>query len=113
MDPIRLELARGQRLNTEIKTFAPKIERQRLAIARALLQDPLVLILDEATSAVDRDTEARLVGAVDTLFAGRTRIVISHRAEALAGADRVFEIADGAFRPAAVAQIAAGGTDHG
>jgi ATP-binding cassette subfamily B protein len=68
-------------------------QRQRLAIARALLQDPLVLILDEATSAVDLETEASLIAAVDDLFAGRTRIVVSHRAEALVGADRVLELA--------------------
>jgi len=68
-------------------------QRQRLAIARALLRDPLVLILDEATSAVDVETEASLIAAVDDLFAGRTRIVVSHRAEALASADRVLELA--------------------
>jgi len=88
-------------------------QRQRLAIARALLQDPLVLILDEATSAVDRDAEARLISAVDTLFAGRTRIVISHRGEALAGADKVFEIKDGTFRPTDMATLAAGRPTHG
>ncbi len=70
-------------------------ERQRLAIARALLQAPLVLILDEATSAVDRAAEARLMAEIDRLFAGCTRIVISHRADLLAGADLVLRLADG------------------
>lgn len=87
-------------------------QRQRLAIARSLLQDPLVLILDEATSAVDLDTEARLIQAVDTLFAGRTRIVISHRGEALAGADRVFQIAGRTFHPADAVQLAASEPDR-
>ncbi|WP_332675618.1 ABC transporter ATP-binding protein [Aromatoleum sp.] len=62
-------------------------ERQRIAVARALLQDPCVLVLDEATSAVDEATEAQVIAAVDTLFAGRTRILISHRAATLVGCD--------------------------
>lgn len=62
-------------------------ERQRIAIARALLQDPCVLVLDEATSAVDEATEAQVIAAVDALFAGRTRILISHRAATLVGCD--------------------------
>lgn len=62
-------------------------QRQRIAIARALLQDPCVLVLDEATSAVDEATEAQVIAAVDELFAGRTRIFVSHRAATLAGCD--------------------------
>ena len=54
-------------------------ERQRLSIARALLKDPPVLILDEATASVDTATEKMIQEALDHLLAGRTSIVIAHR----------------------------------
>ncbi|AJO79745.1 ABC transporter ATP-binding protein [Pseudomonas sp. MRSN 12121] len=78
-------------------------QKQRIAIARALLQDPLILVLDEATSAVDESTEREVIEAIDRLFAGRTRILISHRPSTLADADLRFELVDGVLRPAQVA----------
>lgn len=62
-------------------------QKQRIAIARALLQNPRILVLDEATSAVDEATEREVIAAIDQLFAGRTRILISHRPSTLHDAD--------------------------
>ncbi|WMI98128.1 ABC transporter ATP-binding protein [Pseudomonas chlororaphis subsp. aurantiaca] len=73
-------------------------QKQRIAIARALLQDPLILVLDEATSAVDESTEREVIEAIDRLFAGRTRILISHRPSTLADADLRFELVDGVLQ---------------
>ncbi len=73
-------------------------QKQRIAIARALLQQPRILVLDEATSAVDEATEREVIAAIDRLFAGRTRILISHRASTLAAVDLHLELADGQLR---------------
>lgn len=64
-------------------------ERQRLSIARALLVDPRILILDEATSSVDVETEAAIQAAIDRLVTGRTTIAIAHRLSTLRRADRI------------------------
>ncbi len=73
-------------------------ERQRLAIARALLQDPLLLVLDEATSALDPATEQELLAALDGLFPGVTRLVVSHRDKPLERADILLELREGQLR---------------
>jgi ATP-binding cassette subfamily B protein len=64
-------------------------ERQRISIARALLIDPRILILDEATSAVDTETEKEIQKALDNLVRGRTTIAIAHRLSTLRKADRL------------------------
>ncbi|MCZ8235073.1 MAG: ABC transporter ATP-binding protein [Inhella sp.] len=64
-------------------------ERQRISIARALLIDPALLILDEATSAVDTETEKEIQKALDNLVKGRTTIAIAHRLSTLRKADRL------------------------
>lgn len=82
-------------LDTDIGTAGARLsggQRQRISIARALLQDPIVLVLDEATASVDAATEAEITAAIDELFGDRTRIVISHRASTLAGADLVLSL---------------------
>ncbi|WP_025126284.1 ABC transporter ATP-binding protein [Pseudomonas sp. PH1b] len=81
-------------------------QKQRIAIARALLQDPMILVLDEATSAVDEATEREVIEAIDRLFAGRTRILISHRPSTLAHADLRFELQGGVLRSVEVAHEA-------
>ena len=70
-------------------------QKQRIAIARAVLQAPAILVLDEATSAVDDATEREVIAAIDQLFAGRTRILISHRASTLADADLHLQLHNG------------------
>ncbi|WP_313710887.1 ABC transporter ATP-binding protein [Pseudomonas sp.] len=73
-------------------------QKQRIAIARAVLQAPSILVLDEATSAVDEATEREVIAAIDELFAGRTRLLISHRASTLADADLHLHLQGGQLR---------------
>ena len=70
-------------------------ERQRIAIARAILVDPRILVLDEATSAVDTQTEREIQRALDNVVAGRTTIAIAHRLSTLRKADMLLVIKDG------------------
>ena len=64
-------------------------EKQRLAIARLLLKDPAIMILDEATSHLDNDNEAHVQASIDAALAGRTAIVIAHRLSTVRSADRI------------------------
>jgi subfamily B ATP-binding cassette protein MsbA len=72
-------------------------ERQRLAIARALLKDAPILILDEATSSLDTESEAAVQAALENLIAGRTVMVIAHRLSTVRRADRIAVMEQGAI----------------
>jgi ATP-binding cassette subfamily B protein len=72
-------------------------ERQRIAIARAILHDPPILILDEATSSVDLETEKKIQEAITRLVKGRTTIAIAHRLSTLRNASRLIVMDDGAI----------------
>ncbi|HCR40998.1 MAG TPA: hypothetical protein DIW41_08855, partial [Lachnospiraceae bacterium] len=67
-------------------------ERQRIAIARAILNDPKLLILDEATSSLDTESEYLIQKALERLTKGRTTFAIAHRLSTLHGADRLVVI---------------------
>jgi ATP-binding cassette subfamily B protein len=73
-------------------------QRQRLSIARAVLKDPPVLILDEATSSVDNETEAAIQRSMERIIVGRTTIVIAHRLSTVRNADRIFVLEKGELR---------------
>jgi ATP-binding cassette subfamily B protein len=72
-------------------------QKQRTAIARALVRDPMVLILDDSLSAVDTHTEERILNALRTIRTGRTVLIVSHRVSSVKDADAIVVLDDGAI----------------
>jgi ATP-binding cassette subfamily B protein len=70
-------------------------QRQRIALARAILKNPPILVLDEATSAVDNETEAAIQRSLDRVVVGRTSLIIAHRLSTVRNADRIYVLDGG------------------
>ena len=88
----------ADQLNTEVGERGVKIsggQRQRLAIARAFLRNPKILMLDEATASLDSESESMVQKALDSLMKGRTTLVIAHRLSTIVDADKIYFIEKG------------------
>ena len=70
-------------------------QKQRVAIARTLIKDPSILILDDSTSAIDLDTEAEIRAALDNLMRDRTTLIIAHRIQSVMNADLIIILENG------------------
>lgn len=70
-------------------------QRQRMAIARALYRNPDILILDEATAALDNETEAEVMRAIEALQGYKTLIIVAHRLTTIKKCDIIYEVKDG------------------
>lgn len=87
-----------EQLNTNVGERGVKLsggEKQRLSIARALLKDAPILLLDEATASVDSETEHQIQAALDRLMKNRTAFVIAHRLSTIRNADRIYVLEKG------------------
>ena len=93
----RLDEGYAQRLGERGSTLSVG-ERQLVSFARALAFDPEILVLDEATSSVDSELEARIETATDELLRGRTSLIIAHRLSTVQNADRILVFHHGELR---------------
>jgi ATP-binding cassette subfamily B protein len=98
-DDVVARLARGLDSPVEERGVNLSVgERQLIAFARALVHDPAILVLDEATSSIDTATEQKIQEALETLRRGRTTIVVAHRLSTIRQADQILVVARGQVR---------------